>query len=101
MLPNQTTQLFSTDGAVFLYVTGDGNVILYNTANYNTYGAASAGSIIWQSNTGGHSALAPFQFTMQNVRAPCLQPLNPAYRPLCHGSDSTLPRRTCAPCLQP
>ena len=65
----QTTQLFSTDGAVFLYITNNGNLILYNTADYNKYGASSAGSIIWQTNTGGQSASQPFQFVMQNVRA--------------------------------
>ena len=67
----QTTQFFSTDGAVFLYITNDGNLVLYNTANYNKYGPSSAGSLIWQSKTGGQSASQPFQLTMQNVRA-CL-----------------------------
>jgi hypothetical protein len=65
----QTTQLFSADGSVFLYVTYDGNVQLYNTASYNQYGLNSAGAIIWQSKTGGNSP-QPFQLVMQDVRAP-------------------------------
>ena len=64
----QTTKFTSTDGAVFLYITSDGNLVLYNTANFNKYGSSSAGATIWQSNTGGHSGSQPFQLTMQNVR---------------------------------
>lgn len=64
----QNTQLFSPDSAVFVTVTGDGNVLLYNTAIYNQYGAASAAAIIWQSNTGSRPN-GPFWLTMQNARA--------------------------------
>ena len=72
----QTTQLFSTDGTVFLYIISNGqysiygDLILYNTARYNQYGALAEGAMIWHSATLGTAAQQPFQLTMQEVRAP-------------------------------
>ena len=60
----QGTHIYSADATVFLTVQSDGNLVLYNTARFSTYGS-SAAAAIWATDV--FNANAPFTLTMQQV----------------------------------
>jgi hypothetical protein len=65
----QDTHLFSADATTFLKPQSDGNLVLYNTERYSTYGASRAAAV-WASNT-YLATTALFNLVMQPVSSPC------------------------------
>lgn len=72
----QGVPLFSMDSKVFLWVQSDGNLVLYNLAAFESYGATTVAAI-WGSNTYGATP-QPFELAMQPVRTPALFALHAA-----------------------
>jgi hypothetical protein len=65
----QVTHLFSADATTFLKPQSDGNLVLYNTERYSTYGASRAAAV-WASNT-YLTTTAPYNLVMQPVSSLC------------------------------
>lgn len=63
----QGALLYSASRQYFLTIQQDGNLVIYDTALYQQYGATS-GAALYMSGTGGVSGNTPFTFTMQSVR---------------------------------
>ena len=61
----QGTRLYTKDGAFFLLVQPTGEIGMFNTNLYNTYGASPIATA-WRSQT--FSLNAPFSLVMQDVR---------------------------------
>ena len=101
----QGTQLFSPDGAVFLIIQSDGNLVLYNTAKYASSGPTSAAAF-WSSGTYGTGHPAPFQLNMQPVEPHDVPSqhvccLVISCTPLSDMGVSDCCRRTATPCCTP
>jgi hypothetical protein len=80
----QDTHLFSADATIFLKPQSDGNLVLYNTERYSTYGDNSAAAV-WASNT-YLASTAPYNLVMQPVSHCCCTRARHAHATTCHAS---------------
>ena len=62
----QGAQLFSPDGAVYLTVQSNGNLVLYNTAQEAASGPVPSAAV-WSSGSTGNGHPAPYELIMQTV----------------------------------
>ena len=86
----QGVRLSSTDGSVFLLAGTDGSLILFNTANFATYGATPAAEIWTSGSAGAYSGTS--YLSMQSVSSTaCLACL---HRSICRRGEL----QTCQRC---